>query len=157
LATAPQLNDDWICRTFDAAPVNAFCNHPEVLPTLSLGKGVIDVSAAMEDHRNVFMIGVHGGAMFHWSAPGVYDAHDFFLPEGRGTWALRISRAMIGTMFKTHGARMIWAQTPIENRACRMFNRWLGFKSDGVSMVRLMPDADPQEVETFVMERKPCL
>ena len=117
---------------------------------------MIDVSAAMEDHRNIFLMGDHGGAMFHWSAPHTYDAHDYFLPEGRGQWALRASREMLSAMFDIWGARMIWAQTPVELKACRIFNRWLGFKSEGLSMSRLMPGADPVEVETFTMEAGQC-
>jgi hypothetical protein len=142
-----------IQRTFDAARVNAVCNHPDVLPTLGLGTGPLDATTAIANERNIFLMGDHGGAMFHWSAPGVYDAHDFFLPEARGKWALAASRAMLAQMFDWYGARMIWAMTPVENRACRYFNRWLGFKSEGVSVAQLIPDSVPIEVETFVMER----
>lgn len=141
-------------RVFDAAPVNAICNHPEVQPTLSLGMGDVDVSALIADERNVFLMGEHGGAMFHRTGPGVYAAHDYFLPEGRGQWALKASRYMLSYMFDVMKARMIWAETPVENRACRMFNRWLGFKSEGLSCVALVPGSDPVQAETFVMEAR---
>jgi hypothetical protein len=152
LATAPISAYDLTARTFDAAAVNRVCNHPEVHPTLSLGKGVIDVSAAMANRLNLFFMGEHGGAFFHLSGPRIYDAHDYFLPSGRGRWALDASREMLARMFAEHGARLIWAQTPVENRACRLFNRWLGFRSEGVSCVQLVPDDEPVSVETFVME-----
>lgn len=139
-------------RTFDAFAVNAVCNHPAVLPSLSLGHGEVDVSDLLANHRNVAFLSDRGGALFHWNAPGVYAAHDFFLPEGRGAWALRASREMLGVMFRDYGARLIWAETPVENRACRMFNRWLGFKSEGVSETVAIPGDDPIQVETFVME-----
>jgi len=156
LATAPLHDGIAIQRTFDAARINAVCNHPEVLPTLGLGAGPLDVTESIAEKRNIFLIGEHGGAMFHWSAPGVYDAHDFFLPEGRGKWAMVASRAMLDAIFDLYGARMVWAMTPVENRACRFFNRLLGFKSEGISFARLLPGEDPIEVETFVLERASC-
>lgn len=145
-----------MARTYDAEAVNAFCNDPDVLPGLCLGLDHVDVTQAIADDRNVFFIGEHGGAFFHWSAPGTYDAHDFFVKEGRGSWAKAASFSMLIAMFHDYGARLLWAQTPVENKACRVFNRILGFKSEGFSRVRLMPDADPVEVETFVMEEAPC-
>jgi len=132
-------------RTFDAAAVSDICNNPTVLPTLSLGRGEIDVTSLIADHRNLFFLGEFGGAMFHRVAPDVYAAHDFFLPEGRGQWALRASRQMLKLAFD-HGAKMVFADTPIANRACRMFNRWLGFQSRGISTDPVMG-----EVETFVL------
>lgn len=153
MATAPNIVAPLTLRTFDAEAVNAVCNHPAVNPTLSLGTGSIDVSALVADQRNLFFMGEHGGAMFHRTGPGVYAAHDFFLPEGRGEWALRASREMLARVFAL-GARLIWAETPVENRACRLFNRWLGFRSEGLSTVTLIPGAHPVQVETFVMEAR---
>lgn len=141
-------------RTFDAASVNAVCNHPSVHPGLSLGMGEIDVTDLLEDHRNIAFLGEFGGAVFHRSAPGVYAAHDYFLPEGRGKWALAASREMLAAMFADHAATMIWAETPVENSACRMFNRWLGFKSLGRSDVPVLAGHAPRTVETFVMEAR---
>ncbi|MBI0474217.1 hypothetical protein D9601_02405 [Sphingomonas sp. MA1305] len=59
---------------------------------------------------------------------------------------------MLAKMFDQFAARLIWAETPVENRACRMFNRWLGFKSEGVTTAALYPGAEPSQIETFVME-----
>lgn len=152
LASLPLSDDAIVARTFDAAAVNAVCNDPAVLPTLSLGQGHIDVSRLIADERNVFYLGEHGGAMFHRVAPRTYAAHDFFLPSGRGKWALAASRHMLGLMIDG-GARLIFAETPVENRGCRMFNRWLGFTSEGVSEVELIP-GQSQQIETFVMEAR---
>jgi hypothetical protein len=153
LATAPVLHDVELRRSLDADAINRICNHPEVLPSLSLHLETIDVSGLLADKRNVAFLGEFGGALFHWCAPGVYAAHDFFLPQGRGKWALKASRFMLAEMFGNFRARMIWAQTPIDLHACRLFNRWLGFKSEGISKQSLAPGWDPIAVETFVMER----
>ena len=152
MASLPIPDNTLVFRCYDAASINAVCNHPEVLPSLALGLGEIDATYLLADKRNVAFLGAHGGALFHRTAPGVYAAHDFFLPEGRGQWALRASREMLDRMFGEFRARLIWAETPVENRACRMFNRWLGFKSEGVSITPLYAGAEPTEIETFVME-----
>lgn len=152
MASLPVPDNQIVSRCYDAAAINAVCNNPSVLPNLSLGRGLIDAADLLSNTRNVAFLGEYGGALFHWNAPGVYAAHDFFLPEGRGQWALRASREMLARMFREYGARLIWAETPIENRACRLFNRWLGFKSEGLSDTPLYPGAIPSRVETFVME-----
>lgn len=144
-------------RTADAAAVNAVFNHPDVFPMLSLGfEGPLDATPLIENPRNLCFIGEYGGAVLVWTGPGIYDAHDFILPEGRGRWAKAACRQILDLAFGAHGARMVWAQTPVENRACRMFNRILGFKSQGVEDAVLIPGTDPRRVEIFKMEA-PCL
>lgn len=152
MASLPVSDNPIVSRCYDAAAINAVCNHAAVLPGLSLGLGAVDVSGILSDRRNIAFLGDHGGALFHRTGPGVYAAHDFFLPSGRGQWALRASREMLSLMLDTFRARLIWAETPIEHRACRMFNRWLGFKSEGVSTAALYPGAPIGQIETFVME-----
>lgn len=156
MATAYASTAYMTARTFDAPAVNAICNHPLVLPGLSLGAESIDVTDLLADRRNLAFMGAHGGAVFHWTGPRIYAAHDFFLPEGRGRWALAASREMLSRVFAEYGARMVWAETPVENRACRMFNRWLGFKSLGVALVPPLPGSAPIELETFIMEAPSC-
>lgn len=146
------LAPDAIFRCFDASIVNALLNHPAIHPGLALGMGELDITPLIENPRNIVLMGMYGGALFVWSGPGIYDAHDFFLPEGRGKWAFSASRSMLGMMFDGHGADMIWAQTPVENRACRFFNRRLGFKSRGVESAILIPGQPAQLVELFVLK-----
>lgn len=156
MASSLPLDQHLTACTRSAAAINAICNDPAVLPGLSLGSAEIDVTALIADDRNIAMLGEHGGALFHRVAPAVYAAHDFFLPSGRGSWALAASREMLAAMFNHYGARIIFAETPVANRACRMFNRWLGFRSEGVALASLYPGSKPQEIETFVMEAWPC-
>lgn len=156
LATQPVPDKRIVSRCYDAVAINRVCNHPEVLPGLALGEVSLDVSALVADERNIAFMGEYGGALFHRTGPSVYNAHDFFLPAGRGQWALHASREMLATIFRDYGARLIWAETPIENRACRMFNRWLGFRSEGIVSARPCPDTAPIAMETFVMDAFPC-
>lgn len=143
-------------RSYDAAAINRICNTEEVLPGLSLGLGEVDTTDLIADKRNVAFLGEYGGALFHRTGPGVYSAHDFFLTKGRGKWALAASREMLSRMFREYGARLIFAETPIANRACRMFNRWLGFKSEGVATAIPFPGYPALQMETFVMEAASC-
>lgn len=140
-------------RTRDAAEVNAVLNHESVLPTLGLGFSQLDAAAILANPRNIAFMGEYGGAIFMFSAPGVYEAHDYFLPEGRGAWAKEASKSMLSIMFDAFGAEMIWAQTPVENRACALFNRILGFRSSGREEVILFAGAEPREVEIFTMRK----
>lgn len=156
MASQPVSTDTIVTRSFDAVVINRVCNTPGVLEGLSLGLDALDVSALLSDQRNIAFLGEFGGALFHRTGPGVFAAHDFFLPQGRGAWALAASREMLATMFREYGARLIWAETPVENRACRMFNRWLGFRSEGIATVPLYAGAEPTAVETFVLEAPSC-
>lgn len=140
--------------TRDVSWANAVCNHPAVLSGLSLGiVDSIDLAPLLALNRNHLLMGEHGGAVLLWTSPGVYDVHDFVLPEGRGAWARDAAQDVFSYAFDVLAARTIWAQTPAENRASRMFNRILGFKSEGVHSVVLLPDHDPCEMEYFVMDR----
>ena len=157
MATAPLIDESHVWRTFDVAAVNDFVNHPAVLPSLSLGiYEQIDMSPLLQNDRNICFIGQHGGAICVWSGPGIYDCHNFVVPEGRGGWAKRAMSEIIVKMFRDFGAAMLWAQTPIENAACRFMNRALGFQSRGKEMAILAPGLSPQLVEVFSMEGIPC-
>jgi hypothetical protein len=144
--------------TRDASWANAVVNHPAVFSGLSLGMfESIDLGALLYTPRNHLLMGKFGGAMLTWTAPGVYDVHDFVLPEGRGLWAKRAAQDVFAFVFGELKARLLWTQTPVENRASRMFNRILGFRSEGIEAVPLVPGAEPQPVELFVMEPAQCL
>jgi hypothetical protein len=146
---------DIVARCFDPVAVNAFANHPDVLPGLGLGAESLDVTALIENPRNLCYVGEYGGAILVWTGPSIYDAHDFILPEGRGAWARKACLQILRKAFAEHGARMVWAQTPAENRPCRLFNRLLGFKSRGTESAILIPGTPARDVEIFVMEA-PC-
>lgn len=143
-------------RTFDAARVNAIANHPDVHPGLSLGEGALDVSALIGDPHNIFYLGEFGGAALIETAPHEFEAHDFILPEGRGAWALQACKAILSRMFAEHGAKRVYAVTPAEHRACRLFNRLLGFKSKGGDLAVLIKGRPARPVERFEMVA-PCL
>lgn len=146
----------YLTETRDASYANEICNNPAVMPGLSLGViDVVDLEPLVDNTRNHLLIGEFGGALLVWTAPGVYDVHDFVLPEGRGKWARNAAQDVFAFVFDQLGARLLWTQTPVENRASRMFNRILGFRSEGIHVAKLWPGADPRPVEYFVMMERP--
>ena len=125
-----------------------------MLPGLSLGiTDSIDLAPLLADHRNILILGDYGFALLLWSAPGVYDVHDAVLPEGRGKWALAAGKLVLDYAFDAYGARLVWTSTPVENRASRMFNRMLGFRSEGIHDVPV-PGSASRPMEYFTMERR---
>ena len=100
-----------LTRTFDAGPVNAIVNNPEVRPYI--GGAVdeyLDLSIVVEQTRNVFLIGEHGTFALAWGAPHTYEAHFAVLPAGRGAWALAAAREGLETMRTEFGADRIWGR-----------------------------------------------
>jgi hypothetical protein len=143
-----------VWTTRDVTRANEIANHPEVLPGLSLGiADSLDLAPLLADPRNILLMGDHGFALLLWSAPGVYDVHDAVLPEGRGKWAIAAGKLVLDYAFDAYGARMLWTSTPVENRASRMFNRILGFKSAGIHEVPV-PGHPSRPMEYFTMERR---
>lgn len=133
----------------DIPRLNEMLNHPDVKPTAGL-KSLDDLDVSpLFNRRNIILIAEYGGAIFAWSAPGIYEGHSFFLPEGRGEYALTIGRQMLDLVF-AKGATRIWGQTPVEYRAARMFNRKLGFKSIGFDIAPF--PCGEVKVELFQME-----
>lgn len=139
-----------IVRATDASFHNYVANHPTVKPTLGYNEDYTDFTPLFE-HPELYTLlhdEVGAASIFEWSAPGVWQAHSLFLPESRGRNGIETGKAMLAWMFE-HGARMVWGQTPIDNRAARMFNRLIGGKSDGKGHHFM---AGP--VEYFVFERE---
>lgn len=113
--------------TRDAAALNAVCNDPRILPLVAPAGGPVDVTPLLADPRNVFMLGEHGGLCSRWCAPRVYDLHSFILPSASARWAQKAISQFISHMRFPVGARMLWAQIPLSNRAARLSARRHGF------------------------------
>lgn len=102
-----------------------------------------DLTALVEDRRNVFLSNGRDLAVFAWRGPGVFEGHLHFTSRGRE--AIGVGKAMLAEMPK-YGARMIWGPTPVHMRNVRWFQRQLGLVSHGIMAT---PEGD---CELFVME-----
>jgi hypothetical protein len=139
-----------IYRATDAAIHNAIANHPKVKPTISYTEEYADFTPLLDHPDQYVLLHDENGAasIFEWSAPDVWQGHSMFLPQARGRAGIESGKAMIAWMFD-HGARMIWGQTPLDNRAARMFNRLIGAKPNGTGVHHV---AGP--VQYFIFERE---
>ena len=116
-------------RLASVEEVNAIANDASVQEMM--GVGDLDFSAAMADPRLVALTDGGFCTMFVWTAPGVYEGHVMARKESRGRYAIGAGRAAFAHM-KNQGARMIWSQPSIANRAAIWYVRQMGMKDHGV-------------------------
>jgi hypothetical protein len=89
-----------------------------------------DPAAWLSDGSNIALVAGNDLALFHRTAPGVFDAHWLFASRGRE--ALAVGRAASRAMFDQHGAEVIRGLTPVSCPKAAWFNRQLGAKSLGI-------------------------
>ena len=120
---------DKIGRERNARRLNRVANHPEVRPYIGGPlAGKLDFTAVVQDPRNILLMSQHGGMVFHQLSPGIYDAHIAVVPEGRGKWALNMTRACFHWMFTRTDALEIMARIPKGNVAARAMATAMGMK-----------------------------
>jgi hypothetical protein len=124
-------------RCFDPARINDLVNHPAIRPHIGGdGESFLDLTAAVSDRQNVFLIGEHGGFAFTWSAPRTYEVHTFILPEGRGPNALEMALTARGWMAE-HFADHLWTRVDPEAANVRAFTLKAGFSAAGSHTIDL--------------------
>lgn len=132
-----------------AERLNAIANHPAVKPSLGYNDDYTDFTPLLAHPEAYVLLERDGfGAVFEWSAPGVWQAHTMALPEVRGKQAVNAARAMVDYMFNERGARMLWGMTPKGHRPARVFNRAIGAKDAGEG-----EDARGVTVSLYTVER----
>ena len=121
-----------IHQSTDAAFLNRVVNHPSVLPYVLCGfKGPLDVTALVENPRNVFLANEFGGFLLIDRDDFVYELHTQFLPEGRGKSVIRAGNEMTTWMFTKTDALRIDTYVQPDNRAAAWAARICGFKKWG--------------------------
>lgn len=88
-------------RTFDCARADWIINHPDVRPFVAFDTSIYPMSLEdiVQDTRHHLLMGDKGGFLFVQQEPEVYHLHTFFLPEGRGRYALLASHRAAEYMF----------------------------------------------------------
>jgi hypothetical protein len=139
-------------RTFDPNVPNRIANHPAVVRNLEWnpedhpetdGWLLLGPQVENRDHY-VFLVDPTERLclIFEWSAPGVWQMHSMSMPDFRGKAMMRAAKALIHEMFVEVGADMLWGQTPLQNRAARMFNRLVGAISCGFGRHHIAGDVE---------------
>ena len=113
-------------RRWDASDINVVLNDPSVRPWVG-GAGSLDLGPGLADERNVLLMEGHlGGLFFHWQAPGIYEVHTQFLPEGRGRLALHAAREAVDWMFARTDMVELWTKCAEGNRGANWLTKTLG-------------------------------
>lgn len=88
-----------IKREIDATRINEILNDPSVRPWVDDKEGPLDIQFQLNNLLNILLMGEHGGILFLYVMPGVYEAHTQVLPSGRGKWTDELTHACIHWMF----------------------------------------------------------
>lgn len=115
-------------RTFDVGAVAAVMNHESVRPYIGPGGDHVDPAPFIADARNVALWGEHGGHLFSWYAPGVYEVHTQFLPAGRGEHALKASHGAVFEMFTKTDCMEVLTRIQASNKAAIRLALAVGFE-----------------------------
>lgn len=116
-------------RTMDATNLTRIANHPDVFPWLgSPGKaGELDLSGVICNLATITLEGPHGGFVLTGNAPGEYEAHSLFLPEGRGEAAVAMAEAGFRYLFTATDCERVVTKVPAGNKAAASLARRVGF------------------------------
>lgn len=115
-------------RLTDARDFNAIVNHPDVYPDLAHVPGPIDLTAQVENERNYLLRGKHGGCLFVFVMPGLFEVHTAILPEGRGQWAVELAESVLRWMFINADAWNIATRVPDGHTAAKALTMRAGMR-----------------------------
>jgi len=113
-------------RTMDATFLNGVANHPDVRPALG-GEGQLDQGPLLANPENVALEGEHGGFVAIKLAPGLYECHSMFLPEGRGKAAQAAMEEGLRYLFTQTDCGQVVTKCPETNGAAKGAARAMGF------------------------------
>jgi hypothetical protein len=100
-------------RATTAAGINAVLNHPDVRPWVAnAADGAIDMTPVVADARNFVLMGDHGGCVFLFVQPGLYEVHTQVLPAARGAWTRSMTEASVRYMFTKTDAYEVVTRIP---------------------------------------------
>ncbi len=130
-------------RSFDSVAINRLANGADIRPFVGGDPAQpLDLSAAVNDPRHVFLMGEHGGFACIWTAPFCYEVHTMIRAEGRGRWGFEAGRAGLEYM-KAYGAKHLWTRVPDAMANVRHYTAAIGFTYCGNEMVDLGIGAQP--------------
>ncbi len=114
----------------DIPEVNKILNAASVVGGASMGTYARMDAGEVLKSGGVVLVNDHGGFLLIPVYPKEYEAHMFFLPEGRGKAAIAAAKEGLEIMFKK-GAKRILARIPMYDRPSRILTRMMGFTATG--------------------------
>jgi hypothetical protein len=104
------------------------CEHPDVLPQVSLGHGLPDFEELIGNPLNICLMNEYGGFLFvKHAGADVYDVHTAFVPEGRGPHLVELALQARDIMFFHAHAVQLRTFVAYDNRPARMLALAAGF------------------------------
>lgn len=114
----------------DIPAINEILNAASVVGGASMGTYAWMDAGEVLKSGGVVLTNDTGGFLLLPVSPKEYEAHMFFLPEGRGRSSISAAREGLEIMFRK-GAKRILARIPMYDRASRILTRMMGFKATG--------------------------
>lgn len=120
-----------IRRSFDAGDINPILNHPSVFPFVATpDMDKLDATILVANPNNVLLMVEGGGILFLMDEQNVYEVHTNFLPEYRGTYALKASLECYRWMFTHTDCMILQTRVPEFNKGAERFCRIVGANKD---------------------------
>lgn len=138
-----------VARSFDAARFNQIINHPSIRPDIAEGHGIVDAAFQIENRENVFLLGEHGGVLFLRIMIGVYEAHTFVLPEGRGDWSAAMANDGVSWMFVNTGAYDLVTRVPRGHLAAKALALRVGGRFEFATLPGAMFRSQMTPMDTY--------
>lgn len=138
----------------DIPRVNAILNSFHVIDGASMGTYNRMDATHVLDAGGVILMNEFGGFLLVPVETDIYEAHMFFLKEGRGKAAITAAQEGLRIMFDKYATK-ITARIPLRDRASRRLTRYIGFKSIGVGISEYGIGGS-YESEFFQMEKSEC-
>ncbi len=114
-------------RHYTAERINQIINHPSIFPSICGSKPFpLDMSEAVRNPDNYFLVGEHGCVLFIKHQHGIYEFHTSVLPEGRGQWMLDGAKYAFNHMFTKTDAYELMTQCPDGNLSAKAGARAVG-------------------------------
>jgi hypothetical protein len=133
----------------DATHVNSILNHPEVHPWVARDSTTLDLSPIIGHPDVVALFADKGGQVYQRLLPSLWEAHSAFLPEGRGDYALSVTRATLAWMFTRTDACEIVTRVPHGNLAAKALARSISGQLEFTIPGGWVKDGSPIDADLF--------
>ncbi len=115
----------------DIPEINKILNAPGVIEGATMDTCVHMDAGVVLDMGGHVLVNDTGGFLLIPTEPEEFEAHMFFLPEGRGKHAISAAKEGLAIMFDKHRAKKVTARIPLSNLASRRLTKQIGFSSVG--------------------------
>lgn len=139
----------------DIPIINVLLNSPEVYEGASMQTNIPLDAGRVLRANGVVLVNEYGGFMLVPLENDIYEAHMFFLREGRGKKAIEAAHEALRIMFDEKGAEEIRARIPYEDKASRLLTRKIGFRSVGRGSSDY-GEPGTRDSEFFEMRKEEC-